>query len=283
MIGPGWSWTQGGPQDQRGPLPTATVLDLDPDQGRRSPEGLVRPYHTGRPDPVFFAEAASRWFVEGRRVQVMNEPNIEGGFSGPADFAAWFEEVVDACPPDARLYWTPPSPGLSGWENWYTDPACQRAIGRATGLSVHCYGSSQQMLEVVRSVADICPGRPLWISEANFGAGNVADIDAWARDELGRFLDEVSAIAEVEAVNYFAPYWDQSATLPTSVDGFGTAVEDVLHSWVPPDPFEPIPPPDPLEDRRNRTWAIADEWEAAGWWWTGQSIKAATALGKGER
>jgi hypothetical protein len=38
-----------------------------------------------------------------------------------------------------------------------------------------------------------------------------------------------------------------------------------------------------LENLRDRTWSLAEEWAQQGWPWLSQVLKGATALGKGER
>ncbi|HKA97834.1 MAG TPA: glycoside hydrolase family 25 protein, partial [Streptosporangiaceae bacterium] len=48
------------------------------------------------------------------------------------------------------------------------------------------------------------------------------------------FLDWCAARPMVEAATWFSWMWDQSPTLPTTVDAWGTPVERVIASWVPP-------------------------------------------------
>ena len=57
---------------------------------------------------------------------------------------------------------------------------------------------------------------------------------------------------------------------------------------VPPGPF-PLGSVDPTQNAatvlylQQRTTALADEWEAQGWYWTGQGLRAITALTQGGR
>lgn len=254
MIGQGWHYLPGNPRDEHPPLPACTVLDLDVGQARTSAQ-LVRPYFTGKPDPGWLAAKLSEPPCAGQRCQLGNETNLpqEGFPGGPADYAAWFLAVADRAPAGARLYWSPPSPGLPGWQAYYDDPACASAIGRAAGLSVHAYGTCAQMLEIVRYVVGRHPTKPAWVSEINPGAGNVFDLNAWAHAELRPFLDACAAIPQVEAVCFFAFQWDQSPHLPSSVDGHNTAVEEVLHGWVAP----PTPQPQPPQPEEP---PVPDEW-----------------------
>lgn len=39
---------------------------------------------------------------------------------------------------------------------------------------------------------------------------------------------------------------------------------------------------DPVAALRDRTWALAEQWEQLGWPWLAAAIKGAVALGKGE-
>lgn len=50
-----------------------------------------------------------------------------------------------------------------------------------------------------------------------------------------------------------------------------------------PEVAAPSIPTDQVGWLRDRTWALADEWEKAGWPWLAAVLKGATALTKGER
>src|SRR4030095_11629492 len=73
-----------------------------------------------------------------------------------------------------------------------------------------------------------------WITECNFGAGNTVDVDTWAATELVPFLDWCATQERVKTACYFAWRWDQSSTLPTSLDAAGTAIEVVIRDWTAP-------------------------------------------------
>jgi hypothetical protein len=240
----GWHFLPGGPIDTEPSMDAATTLDNSTGSAFRSPNVLVRPYFTGRPDPDQMANKCAEPPCAGHRIQLANEMNLgdEGFGGGPDDYAAWFIAVADRVPAGTRLYYGAPSPGVPGWEQYYRTPLAQQALARASGIVVHAYGTKDQMLQVVETVNDARPDKPLWIGECNFGAGQQADINAWAHDHLRPFLDACAGMPSVEAVCYFAYWWDQSEHLPTSVNGVGTEVENVLHSWVSPPPFEPTAP-----------------------------------------
>ena len=70
----------------------------------------------------------------------------------------------------------------------------------------------------------------LYVTECNFGAGNVVDVDVWAWSELAPFLDWCNLQPRVVMAAYFAWRWDQSSTLPTSLDANGTAITSVLEA-----------------------------------------------------
>src|SRR5262249_22766967 len=74
----------------------------------------------------------------------------------------------------------------------------------------------------------------VYVTEANFGAGNAVDVDAWTTDSFWPFLDWCATQPRIKAVCYFAWVWDRSATLPTPVDAKGTSVADALTEWTPP-------------------------------------------------
>lgn len=225
----GWHLLPGG-DDAGPPLPVATFLDLAPTRGMLSPERLVRPYFKGRPLPQEIAQKARAWHQQGCRVVLGNEPNLaaEGFGGGPGDYGHWFMQVRVAVP-EARLYYAGMSPGVPGWRDWYVDDY----VHHADGIAAHAYGTFDQMRQVVEALLPL--GRPLWLAEVNFGAGQQVDRDAWARDHLRPFLDWCSTIDQVEAVTYFAYRWPTpDMSLPTPVDGAGTGIERVVREWRPP-------------------------------------------------
>src|SRR5690606_10041837 len=117
------------------------------------------------------------------------------------------------------------------WRDW--------VVRGAKRLAVHCYGTCQQMHDVVQWYLENTFG-DLYITECNPGAGNTFDLAAWARDELVPFLDWCATQPRVKLVAYFAWRWDQSPTLPSSVDAANCpALVDVLTTWRPPEVANP--------------------------------------------
>lgn len=238
VLGAGWHWLPGN-DDPQPPLPVSTFLDLDSAMGMRSSERLCRIYFKGRPPAQEIAEQALAWHRQGCRVQVGNEPNLpqEGFGGGPGAYGHYFMQVRVAAP-GARLYYAGMSPGVPGWRDWYVDDYVQHA----DGIAAHAYGTVDQMRAVVESLVPL--GKPLWLAEVNFGAGQRVDIEEWTRDHLHPFLDWCAGVPQVEAVSYFAYAWrDPDVGLDTPIDGAGTAVERLLRAWTPPtDPGgDPMP------------------------------------------
>lgn len=231
---PGWHYLDD--TDASPPLGSAAFLDVaGVDAGMRSPLRLVRLYAKGRPTADVLADRARTWAARGCAVQCLNEPNhpIEQFNGTPADYATLYFHVK-ALAPNARLYWAAPSPGFPDWMHWYDGAAS------ADALSLHAYGTFDQMRAIVRQVSDRYPWQTLWISECNFGAGQTADRDAWAHQHLAPFLAWCQTQRAIEAVSYFAYKWDQSPTLPTPVDGAGTAIATVL-AQAQPTGGHPVP------------------------------------------
>lgn len=247
----GWHHLPGG-EDAGEPLGSATFLDLAPTRGMLSPERLVRIYQKGRPEPATIARQATTWHQRGCRVQIGNEPNLEmeGFGGGPAEYAAWFLEVANLCPAGTRLYYAGMSPGVAGWRDWYTHPLGRNAVARASGLVCHAYGTNSQMFEVTAFLVGMFPDKPLWLGEVNPGAGHTFVLNDWADDHFRPFLDWCAGVPRVEAVTYFAYRWDQSPSLPSSIDGAGTDVERVLRAWTAPGPT-PQPGRSPMDPARN--------------------------------
>lgn len=234
----GWHWLPGN-ADDAAPLPAATFLDLDPALGMRSPERLCRVYFKGRPQPQEIAQKANGWHSQGCRVQIGNEPNLpmEEFGGGPDDYAAWFSEIQERAIL-ARSYWAGMSPGVPGWQAWY------EGAWAADGIAAHAYGTFDEMRAVVDFLVPL--GRPIWLAEVNFGAGQQVDRDAWARDHFRPFLDYCATVPLVEAVTYFAYRWQTpDMHLPTPVDGAGTKIERVLREWTPAVIKRPSEPQEP--------------------------------------
>lgn len=228
-------------------------------------ERMCRVYFTGRPQPAWLAGKLAEPPAAGLRCVAANEPNLEmeGFGGGPADYAAWFEAVADLVPAATRLYYAGMSPGVPGWEEWYTDPAARAAIERAAGLCVHTYGDAPQMQETVAWVRAQFPDKLIWVGEYNWGAGRqIPDLDAWVGSNVPPFLDWLSTDPLIEAATWFSWFWDQSASLPTSVNAAGTAIETVIRDWTPPDQPNPGPEETVLEGTDCSNWQAEVDWSA---------------------
>ena len=236
-----------------------------------------RPYFTGNPTSEWLLEQIDWATDDGcRAVQIGNELNLdlEGWQGGSASYDALYAELR-AARPEATLLYHPPSPGVAGWQAWV-------AVDQPA-YAVHAYGTADQMRAVVQWYLDNTAGS-LWVTECKFGAGQTADIDAWAEQELRPFLDWCAAQPRVQMCAVFAWRWNESATLPSSIDAKGSDVPEVLAAWVPPMNGGSEPPPAFSVDAvRDDLWRQAELLEANGWEWFGQGIKALTSLSKGER
>jgi lysozyme len=241
--------------DDGPPLGAATFLDVaGAGPGMKSAERLVRPYFKGVPDAASTIAKARAWTQQGCRVVVGNEPNLpmEGWSGGVENLAMLFEKIRSEAPA-ARIYWPGMSPAVPGWQEWVSSPWAMDGIAAADGAVVHAYGTFDQMRAVVQFYLDTLLHAPLWVSEVNFGAGQQADRDAWARDHFRPFLDWCSQHGRIEAVTYFAHRWSTpDMSLPTPVDGAGTGIERVLREWKAPvispeaPPVEQPPRPAPV-------------------------------------
>jgi len=181
-----------------------------------------RPYFTGNPTVEWAIQRVVLNREEGGITQLGNELNLpeEGWEGGPEGYADYYDEVGFGA--DTTVIYAPPSPGVPGWEEW---------VWRrdAPAYGVHAYGSCDQMRDVVEWFLDNVTGQ-LYVTECNFGAGNQVDVDAWAWSELAPFLDWCNLQPRVVMAAYFAWQWDQSSTLPTSLDANGTAIPSVLEA-----------------------------------------------------
>src|SRR5262249_9937596 len=151
-----------------------------------------------------------------------------------------------------RLLAMPPSPGVDGWQAWVRPVADGRPIDHA----VHAYGSFDQMRAGVEWVLGHTRGAG-YVTEGNFGAGRSGDVTARAEAALPPFLDGGDAEPRVKLAAYFAWRWDQSSTLPTSVDAAGTAVETLLVNWTPPPVVVDDDPP--WDGKTLTVWNLPDD------------------------
>jgi hypothetical protein len=240
-----------------------------------------RPYFTGNPTVDWFVGVANQGTAAGAWVQIGNEQNLplEDFSGGPAAYFAFEDAVRAAASGPNALLAMPPSPGVPGWHEWVRD------LG---DHAVHAYGSFDQMRQIVQWFLNNTAG-DLYVTECNFGAGNTVDVDTWASVELVPFLDWCATEERVRMVAYFAWRWDQSSSLPTSLDAAGTAVETVIRDWTPasggsqpPMDGGVDPPPFDIDAARDGLWSIAQLCEDNGHVWLGQAVKSAVALSKGD-
>ena len=164
-----------------------------------------RPYFTGNPSVPWMAARVRRNSEMAMYTQVGNEPNLasEGWDGGAGVYQAFYYAVAT----DRTLY-APPTLGVPGWEQW---------IGTARRYAVHAYGSAGQMRAVVQHYLDHTAGE-LYLTELNPGAGNLFNLTAWALTELRSFLTWCAGQPRIKFATYFAWRWDQSPTLPSSID-----------------------------------------------------------------
>lgn len=193
---------------------------------RRGGLWVDRPYFVGNPGIDWLINECRNVTEYGGYCQVGNEPNldVEGWQGGPQ---AWFKlwEKLNQRYPEGNWIAGPPSPGTRDWQVWVIPTAKRHAV--------HCYGSFQQMQNIVQWFL-LHTGSDLYITECNPGAGNTFDLNHWAWNDFKPFLDWCSQQPRVKFVAYFAYHWDMSHTLPNSIDGAGTEVETVLKTWQPP-------------------------------------------------
>jgi len=184
-----------------------------------------RPYFTGNPSVDWATEQVLRNATDGGVTQLGNELNLplENWEGGPEAYNSFYASVLAAT--DQPVLYQPPSPGVPGWQEWV-------ALDDAPAYGVHAYGSCDQMREVVQWYLDNVAGA-LYVTECNFGAGNTVDVDAWAHQELAPFLDWCNQQPRVVMAAYFAWNWNESSTLPTSLNAKGTDVPAVLAAAAP--------------------------------------------------
>lgn len=237
-------------QDDSYPGPAigaATFLDVaGAGSAEHAAQRLCRLFHRGRPDVGETRRRVAYWRAKGCRVVVHNEVNLAEEWPGcsPLELATWFLDV------GAGYF-----PGLSpsgDWTRYLAVAEAAGALGVADGLVAHCYGLTlEQLVDSLRPVLEAARRvrKPVWVAEVNFGAGNRApDLDAWIRDAFAPFLAFCARQPEVEAVTWFSWRWDRSATLPTSVDAAGTAIERLMRDWTPPPEETPPMPATPSRD-----------------------------------
>lgn len=188
-----------------------------------------RPYWTGNPSPWVIADRGRKAVEAGAAaVQAGNEIDLpEERWQGGIDAYCKFWDDLHVAAPAVPWLWQPPGGGanLAVWvPGW---PGVNYAL--------HVYGSYLEMRDRVEWYLEYTDG-DLFVTECNPGAGQVFDLNAWARNDLTWFLDWCSKQPRVKLVAYFAYAWDQSPKLPVSVDAKGTAVIDVLQAWAPASP-----------------------------------------------
>ena len=259
----GWSHAAEEPEQLWAPFGCGTALEdaeWGASRGRRDvdrcQQKAVRLWTRGRPDPAAIGQKAREWSARGYRVQVLNEPNLNE-LGKPADVeewpgtaeehAAWLGQVLDAAGPDHNIYLTPFSPGVGpdSLHRWLA--AAAQVAERCRGLMAHAYGDEGQLWAALGPVLELARqlGRPVWVSEC--GARADQSPVAWGTQLLPPFLDRVAREApEVEAVCVFAPSWPRPDGVFTDpLHLVGTAVEQALRAWRPPEPA-PMPVPVPV-------------------------------------
>src|SRR5262245_3698589 len=200
---------------------------------------------TRGPNPVADTVArARRALAQGAdAVQIANEPNlvVEGWTSANSNdpnlverHASWFEDVCGSAP-EVPILWSPPSPGVPGYEIWINHPRARQAMGRSSGISWHTYGDLTLMrntLDLVIPVADEL-GLDVYVTECNFGAGNQVNLNDWAAHHLSPFLDHARGLPQVKLVVVFAHVWPHAeGPIQTSLNLGGTIVEQTLGQWI---------------------------------------------------
>jgi N-acetyl-anhydromuramyl-L-alanine amidase AmpD len=186
-----------------------------------------RPYFTGHPDPEWLAAKVDRNAGSGILTQVGNEQNLalEGFTGGPAEWFAFEDEVTAASRFPDSVIAMPPSPGAPGWDAWVRPDRDRQAV--------HCYGTFDQMRGTLEWFLEHTRAT-LYVTECNPGAGQSFNLNTWALADLTALLNWSATQPRIAAVCYFAWRWDQSPSLPSSIDAAGTAVTDVLTTWRPP-------------------------------------------------
>src|SRR6266508_1054800 len=187
--------------DQAPVLPGAVYLDTGGGRaGSKCPLRVARLMTRGPNDVADTAVRARRQVAAGADlVQIANEPNNSVEEWRPfntndetlvVEHAEWFERVCNAAP-GVPILWTPPSPGIPGYEIWTNHRRSREAMTRAAGISWHVYGDlalMRETLDVVLPAADEL-GLDVYVTECNFGAGRTVDLGAWASVDLPAFLD----------------------------------------------------------------------------------------------
>lgn len=182
-----------------------------------------RPYFTGNPPADWLINECRVITQAGGYCQAGNEENLpDEGWQG--GFPAWrqFWRDLNTLYPEGNWLAMPPSPGVPGWDGW--------VIRDAPRLAVHCYGTLQEMMDVLNWYLANTSG-DLFITECNFAAGRQVDRNQWAHEHLRPFLDLCGSLTRVKFLAYFAHRWNMSHTLPTPVDAAGTEILTVLQTW----------------------------------------------------
>jgi hypothetical protein len=101
-------------------------------------------------------------------------------------------------------------------------------------LDLHCYGTVEQMLEIVDWYISSFPGTDLYITEWNFGAGNRVDPDWWAGEAV-RFLNEIWKRPQVVCAIGFIWKWHRpDSHLITTLDWEGQPIEKAVRQMPKP-------------------------------------------------
>lgn len=214
----------------------------------------LRLWHYAHQQAEEIMASVLRWADVVDHIIPWNEPNIESahlGYRGIADkFLALLGRVAGKC----VLHWPALSPRQMYRERlgeW------REAAMQAPVVDVHCYGTCEEMLEIVDWYRAALPGKKLLVTEFNFGAGREVDPNWWAEEAL-RFYYALYERPEVLGACGFIWRWhDPDVPLETPVDWEGQPIEAAVRAASKPDREEV-----PIVDRVAVI--MADMWRRQG-------------------
>jgi hypothetical protein len=126
---------------------------------------------------------------------------------------------------DIILHWPALHPGNLYRElvhDWYA------AAAMAPILDVHCYGTSDEMLEIVDWYLTTFPQSQLLITEYNFGAGREVNPEQYALDVV-RFLKALETRPRViGAIGFIWKWYNPDIPLKTTLDWIDQPIERVM-------------------------------------------------------
>lgn len=202
------------------------ALEMQADYLARCPgERYLRLWHKADAPTEQIAASCVKWSERFRHIVPWNEANVETTYLGYRGIARRFLLLLDAVQDVCTLHWPALSPSQM-YRAYATD--WLPAASRAPIVDIHCYGSCQDMLEVVDWYRHVLPGKPLLISEFNFGVGRYVDPWWWA-DEALRFYEALYDRPEViGACGFIWQWYNPDTTVVTPVDWIDQPIEDVI-------------------------------------------------------